>query len=122
MAYVLKFTADWCGPCQKVKKFVETMSINYEIEVKEINIDDDENYELTKVYNVTNIPHFVFKNIKSKDLSTNSKDDIIVIGSDEQELETAFQKISIASKDKKLKKLKTNQIILPKLKEAEIKK
>ena len=43
---ILKFTADWCQPCQKVKPFVAELVKKLKDEIIYINVDVDENFDL----------------------------------------------------------------------------
>lgn len=52
------FTADWCGPCKKVKPIVE--EINREsVGLKFQIIDADSNLELINNFQVKSIPTFI---------------------------------------------------------------
>jgi thioredoxin 1 len=52
------FTADWCGPCKKIRPIVE--EINRDSATKFTIIDVDENMSLCQVYSVTSVPTFIF--------------------------------------------------------------
>ena len=53
MITVLKFSADWCGPCRMIAKlFKDVEGIT--------NVDVDKNQELAAQYGVRRIPTFVF--------------------------------------------------------------
>lgn len=55
---LVKFYADWCGPCQMMKPVVEEFAEKHaEIKVLEVNVDDEE--ELAEKYEVSTIPCFV---------------------------------------------------------------
>ena len=55
---LVKFYADWCGPCQMMKPiFDEVMKKHPDVTGVEINIDDEE--ELAEKYKVETIPCFV---------------------------------------------------------------
>ena len=55
---LVKFYADWCGPCQMMKPIVEELAEKHEeIKVLEINIDDED--ELAEKYRVETIPCLV---------------------------------------------------------------
>lgn len=43
---ILKFTADWCQPCQKIKPFVDGLVQNLKDDIIYINVDVDENFDL----------------------------------------------------------------------------
>lgn len=55
---LVKFYADWCGPCQMMKPIVEEFAEKHaDIKILEINIDDEE--KLAEKYEVSTIPCFV---------------------------------------------------------------
>lgn len=57
MRHVFYFTADWCGPCKKVKPIVEDM--NRDGNIKFQLIDADTNIELVKRYEIKSVPTFI---------------------------------------------------------------
>ena len=56
---VLKFGAEWCGPCKTIKPILEELKKENE-SVEFIDIDVDEHKELTAKYAVKGIPKIVF--------------------------------------------------------------
>jgi thioredoxin 1 len=63
MKHVFYFTADWCGPCKKVRPIVEELiKDGYSFQI----IDVDLEKELAKNFEISSIPTFIlFKNEKS---------------------------------------------------------
>jgi thioredoxin 1 len=55
MIKVLKFYADWCGPCKMLSKTLEDVQTNVMIE----EIDIDENMNLAKEYGIRGVPTMV---------------------------------------------------------------
>jgi thioredoxin 1 len=55
---VYYFTADWCGPCKKVRPIVEELSRD-QSEVKFQIIDVDSEGELARRFEVRSIPTFI---------------------------------------------------------------
>jgi len=53
MITVLKFYADWCGPCKVLSNTLKDKK-----GITNVNIEKDE--ELTRKYNIRNIPALVF--------------------------------------------------------------
>jgi thioredoxin 1 len=62
MSEVIRFGAEWCGPCRMMKPAISQIQEKYadDIEVKITDIDVDVNPELGKEYGVRNIPMIVF--------------------------------------------------------------
>lgn len=60
MRRLLKFEADWCGPCQQVKPAVNDVVAEREnLELQSIDIDAEENLDLVRAYGVRAVPTFV---------------------------------------------------------------
>ena len=58
---LLFFTASWCGPCKKIYPSLEELYKNLNtdlIEIYKIQIDDDDNEEICKIYKVESVPSF----------------------------------------------------------------
>lgn len=62
MIEMIKFGAEWCGPCRMMKPVISQIEEKYadDIEVKITNIDVDANPELGTEYGVRSIPMIVF--------------------------------------------------------------
>jgi thioredoxin 1 len=56
MKEVLKFYADWCGPCKMLSKTLENLKDN-DIPIREVDID--EQTDLAVQYNVRSVPTMV---------------------------------------------------------------
>lgn len=63
MKHIFYFTADWCGPCKKVRPIVEELiKDGYLFQI----IDVDLEKELAKNFEISSVPTFIlFKNEKS---------------------------------------------------------
>lgn len=53
---IIKYGADWCGPCREMSKILKKSSYI----VEEIDIDADENQELVDSKNIMTIPVLEF--------------------------------------------------------------
>ena len=55
------FTANWCGPCQKISPMVEELSktLSDKIDFFKIQIDDDENEEICEKCEIKSVPTFI---------------------------------------------------------------
>jgi thioredoxin-like negative regulator of GroEL len=59
MKNIFYFTADWCGPCKKVRPIVEELiKDGYLFQV----IDADSEIELVKTFEIKSIPTFILFN------------------------------------------------------------
>jgi thioredoxin len=59
MSHVLYFTADWCGPCKKVRPVVEELNRDQSYAKFQV-IDVDSEQELARKFEVKSIPTFIF--------------------------------------------------------------
>ena len=56
---IVKFEAEWCGPCKDITPFVQEMAKNHPL-VRFLKVDTDEHDELMHRYQVTSLPYFLF--------------------------------------------------------------
>ena len=97
---IIKFTADWCGPCKRIKDFFYKKFENYKTSVLcfDINIDLDENLELFLAYKqkkmVKSIPTIIAY-IKKSDRDSNHwwVPDLLVNSAKQTEIENFFNQI-----------------------------
>lgn len=62
---LVDFYADWCGPCQKMKPFISKIAMEMADELTLININVDDNIELSKRLEVAYLPTLkLYKNNK----------------------------------------------------------
>lgn len=73
---VLAFTATWCGPCQRQKPLlVAVRAAGVQVRV----IDIDEQPEMAREYNVTEVPTFIVFVQGQKPFRTHDANDILVL-------------------------------------------
>jgi thioredoxin 1 len=63
MDKIIKFGAEWCGPCRAMKPQIESfksMISESNIEVLDLDVDAEENMEIASSYGVRSIPYTVF--------------------------------------------------------------
>ena len=64
---LIDFYAEWCGPCKKMKPFLDEISNEKAANVKIIRIDVDKNPTITKEMNIEGLPTLhLYKNKKLK--------------------------------------------------------
>ena len=63
MKHVFYFTADWCGPCKKVRPIVqELIKDGYSFQIIDVDIEK----KLAEKFQISSVPTFIlFKNEKS---------------------------------------------------------
>jgi thioredoxin 1 len=63
MKHVFYFTADWCGPCKRVRPIVEELTKDgYSFQIIDVDIEK----ELVEKFEISSVPTFIlFKNEKS---------------------------------------------------------
>ena len=59
MSHILYFTADWCGPCKKVRPIVDELNRDQSYAKFQV-IDVDSEQELARKFEVKSIPTFIF--------------------------------------------------------------
>lgn len=58
---LVDFYAVWCGPCKIIAPIIDQLSEEkYNVDIKFIKINVDENQELARQYNIFSIPAFIF--------------------------------------------------------------
>jgi thioredoxin 1 len=59
MKKVIKFWAPWCGPCRMYAPTFDKVAEKFEGQVETLNVNVDEDKEISAEYNVRSIPHTV---------------------------------------------------------------
>ena len=60
---IIKFGADWCGPCRMMQPTIDTLMEKYNTEGSQIHVVDinvDESPEIAKKYEIRSIPTTLF--------------------------------------------------------------
>ena len=62
MIKILKFESDSCPQCKALSVTLERITKEYKIDMKSIDIEEDNNQDLIKKYNIRSIPTLIFLN------------------------------------------------------------
>lgn len=62
---LLKFSANWCQPCQQLEKNLEALT---DISIERVSIDIDENPELAAQHKVRGIPTMIALDLQGNEL------------------------------------------------------
>lgn len=57
---LVDFWATWCGPCKMVKPVVEKLAGEYDGKVKVVEVDVDQNPQLSGQFGIMSIPTLMF--------------------------------------------------------------
>lgn len=60
MSKIIKFTAEWCGPCKAIQPFVDSLMKEYNFTDAEFEkVDVDHNSEKAEEFEIESIPVFI---------------------------------------------------------------
>ena len=62
MIKILKFESDSCPQCKALSATLERISKENKIDIKNIDIEEDNNQDLIRKYNIRSIPTLIFLN------------------------------------------------------------
>ena len=62
MIIILKFESDSCPQCKALSATLERISKENKIDIKNINIEEDNSQDLIRKYNIRSIPTIIFLN------------------------------------------------------------
>ena len=62
MIKILKFESDSCPQCKALSATLERIIKEYKTDMKSINIEEDNNQDLIRKYNIRSIPTLIFLN------------------------------------------------------------
>ena len=62
MIKILKFESDSCPQCKALSITLERITKEYKIDMKNIDIEEDNNQDLIRKYNIRSIPTLIFLN------------------------------------------------------------
>ena len=66
---ILDFSALWCNPCKTLTPILEDLSKEFENKIDFYKVDVDEEYELSKFFNIRSIPTILFIPINNKPIA-----------------------------------------------------
>lgn len=62
MIKILKFESDSCPQCKALSATLKRITKEYKIDIKSIDIEEDNNQDLIRKYNIRSIPTLIFLN------------------------------------------------------------
>ena len=62
MINILKFESDSCPQCKALSATLERITKEYKTDMKNIDIEEDNNQDLIRKYNIRSIPTLIFLN------------------------------------------------------------
>ena len=62
MIKILKFESDSCPQCKALSATLEKITKEYKTDIKSIDIEEDNNQDLIRKYNIRSIPTLIFLN------------------------------------------------------------
>ena len=62
MINILKFESDSCPQCKALSATLERITKEYKTDMKSIDIEEDNNQDLIRKYNIRSIPTLIFLN------------------------------------------------------------
>ena len=62
MIKILKFESDSCPQCKALSATLERITKEYKTDIKNIDIEEDNNQDLIRKYNIRSIPTLIFLN------------------------------------------------------------
>lgn len=57
---IIKFGAEWCGPCKAISPILNSLSEEYEGKLDIYDIDIEDNNELAKAFSINSVPSVLF--------------------------------------------------------------
>jgi thioredoxin 1 len=89
-ALILKFGAEWCGPCKKIEGLVKGLMSQTPESVKCAVIDIDEDFELYGLFKSKKLINGVPALFAFKKGNISGRPDDVVVGADENQIRTFF--------------------------------
>jgi thioredoxin 1 len=85
---VISFHADWCPTCDQLKPSIDKAESRYgdEVDFISVNIDDEKNKDIVRLYRVRGVPEVIFVNSRGKVVST-------FLGYEPKQLKIGMQKL-----------------------------
>lgn len=70
---LLKFEAQWCGPCKTMDSVIKNLQSKNKINIEITKVDVDECFDMVKYWKVTSIPTFILIENDNSDVATEIK-------------------------------------------------
>jgi thiol-disulfide isomerase/thioredoxin len=87
------FYADWCGPCKKIKQWLENTSLLYSSNIYfvKLNVDNNDLDSIIEYFNVTSIPTFI--TLKRVNINSYEQVGYSITGIDYNKINSNLQKL-----------------------------
>jgi thiol-disulfide isomerase/thioredoxin len=105
---ILKFTADWCGPCRTIKQSLHQEVEHWGVHLEEVDVDQSK--EISDEFEITGLPTIVF--LECVQGKFEERKDLRVVGADKELIKQRIRMFAQAS---------SNQIDLLIMEDANIK-
>lgn len=70
---LLKFYADWCGPCKMQTSIIKNLGDRVTIPITEVDIDDEQSWDFVKFWNVRGVPTMILIDGEDTEYATEIK-------------------------------------------------
>ena len=91
-ALIIKFGAEWCGPCKKIEPLVESLMKKLPDKVTCAIIDVDDNFEIYALFKSKKMINGIPAIFAFKKGNISIVPDDVVVGADETQINLFFQK------------------------------
>lgn len=70
---LLKFEADWCGPCKTMSSIIKNLQSKNKINIEITPVDIDESFDMVKYWKVTSVPTLILIKDENTEIATEIK-------------------------------------------------
>jgi thioredoxin 1 len=70
---LLKFEAEWCGPCKTMSSIIKNLESKNKIDIEITPVNIDEDFEMVKYWKVTSVPTMILIKDENAEIATEVK-------------------------------------------------